>query len=66
MNDFAGVRYFRPFLPLRCFGTDFSSPPGHEEKTLNNSIATTELSLSEDKAPGVYALLQICGLVSPS
>jgi hypothetical protein len=31
----------------------------------NNSIATTELSLSEDKAPGVYALSPICSLVFP-
>jgi len=59
-------RYFRPFLPLRCCGSDFRVCLGTKRKTPNNSIATTELSLSEDKAPGVYALSRICGLVSPS
>jgi hypothetical protein len=68
MNDFAGS-LFRPFLPLRCFGSAldliFGSAWTPKKQDTNNSIATTELSLSEDKARGVYALSRICSLVSP-
>jgi hypothetical protein len=64
MNDFAGS-LFRPFLPLRCFGSAFRVCLDTQKEDTNNSIATTELSLSEDKARGVYALSRICSLVSP-
>ncbi len=50
------------YVPRRSLKNDAWTP---KKKTPNNSIATTELSLSEDKAPGVHALSRICSLVSP-